>query len=173
MRIVKVRIRAGDPTIGENQLIYPARYNPIEVDRLGGGVGRLNKINVSMSGDIGRGGNEEFMYVALPDSLAREYAQDPDMMIVDSTTADTEMEQWRINNGVPEEVVDPNILNAIKAKQDAGIPLTQANLDALDPTKPARGINKARANCKEVIPDIDDDLTSLPEDLKRIGTPSR
>ena len=158
---------------GENQLVYPDRYDPYEVDRLGGGTTRLNHCSISMSGEIGRGGDEEFTFIVMRDDRALEYAADPDMMIVDSVTADAEMEQARINNGVPEEQINDSIVNAIMAKQTAGIPLTQANLDALDPDKPERGINRARKLSKDVVPEIDDNLSPIPRAKKEFQTKAK
>lgn len=43
-----------------------------------------------------------------------------------------------------DEEIDERVLKAIKAKQDLGIALTQKQLDAIDPSKPERGIRANR-----------------------------
>jgi len=140
MKVVKVTIRLGD--LGEPRMKYPKRYNAEEVDR--GGIGPLN-VNQSgaYSGGIGRGGDSEECIIVLKDALAEEYARDPDMEIITEAQADALMEQWRIDNGETEEVVqDAMRIQAIAAKQAAGIPLSAEDLKALDPEDDVPGINK-------------------------------
>jgi len=151
MKIVKVRIRSGDHTKGEDAMVYPARYDPIEVDRMGAYATKINHAGVSLSGGLSRGEPEEFCLIMLPDALANEYALDPDMTIITDLEADTLMEQWRVDNNIPQEMVtDINRIEAIKAKQATGITPSQEDMDALDPTKPIRGINKVRESMSEV-----------------------
>ncbi len=141
IKIVKVRIRKGKT--GEDMMVYPARYNAQEVDREG--VGPLNMMRMagSYSGHIGYGGDEEWCLIALPPKLAAEYAKDPDMEIITPPKADELMEEWRLDKGEPEEVVlDPDRIDAIRAKQAANLPLTDDDLKALDPNDPTPGINK-------------------------------
>jgi len=177
MRLVKVRIRAGDVAKGEDQMVYPDRYNAAEVDRYGMYASQLNPATVSLSGDIGRGGSEEFCIIALPDALAEEYADDPEIMIVDSTEADTLMEQWRVNNGAPEEsTTSSSRLEAIRAKMDAGVELSQEDTDALDINKPTPGVGKTRQPIAEKMQllgqTINEDMESISIDKKKI-TPER
>jgi len=104
------------------------------------------------SGGIGMGRKEEWCIIGLDDDLADEYAMDPDMEIVTEEQADTLMEAWRIDKGEPEEFVqDPARIQAIAAKQAAGIPLTREDLDALDPESPVPGINKRLKSARDVI----------------------
>lgn len=176
MRLLKVRIKRGDYTKGEPQMVYPAKYNPVEVDRVGRSSVMINSAGISLSGDIGRGDDEEFCIIAMPDELALEYAKDPDMAIISSEEADALMESWRENNKVPvEAVADPVRLQAISAKQAAGIALSQEDMDALDPEKDTRGINKTRKPVGEMVKDINDELETLPEATKKIefATPRR
>ncbi len=105
MQTVKVRIRRGG--VGENQMVYPTRYNAQEVDRDGLGPLSVNQTG-AYSGHIGKGGTEEWCIIILSDFLAAEYAKDVDMEIISSTAADTLMEKWRVYNEEPEEtLVDP------------------------------------------------------------------
>lgn len=143
MKAVKVRIRRG--SVNEPMMVYPARYNAIEVDRNGIGPTNVNPASVVYSGGIGRGEAEEWCYIILPDALADEYALDPDMSIEADSKADADMEAWRIANGAPMTTVrDPDRIHAIRAKQEAGMALTQEDLDALDETKDTSGINRTR-----------------------------
>ena len=108
-----------------------------------------------MSGEVGRGGPEEWCFIALPDALADDWATDPDIEICSSADCDTEMEQWRINNGVPEERIDEEVINAIRAKREIQLPQTpeqkQKDLDALDSSKPDRGIRMSRRNIADIM----------------------
>jgi len=104
------------------------------------------------SGHIGRGGKEEWCIIMLEDDIAAQYAADADMEIIDESTADALMEQWRIENNEPEEVVtDPERINAIRAKQFAGIELSAEDLRALDPNDQMRGINRRLRKMRDVL----------------------
>ena len=61
MKVVKVRIRAGDFTQGEAQMVYPARYNAREVDARGVGPSAVNGSG-AYSGHIGRGADAEHAF---------------------------------------------------------------------------------------------------------------
>ena len=152
MKIVKVRIRRGD--LGEAQMVYPVRYNAQEVDRRGLGPLSVNKSG-AYSGHIGRGGREEWCIIMLEDDTALQYAADPDMEIISEETADILMEQWRVDNHEPEEVVtDPERINAIRAKQGAGVKLSAEDLRALDPKDQMRGINRRLRSMRDVLADV-------------------
>lgn len=138
MKVLKVHIRRGRK--GEDLMVYPARYKAEEVDRNGLGPCLVNGA-CAYSGDIGRGKDDEYCIICLRDDLAEEYAKDPDMEIVSPEDADALMEQWRLDNGLPETVIDSDRIQAIAAKQAAGLTLTKSDLDALDPTKSEPGIN--------------------------------
>ena len=141
--IVRVRIHRGDQTKGENMMVYPSRYNAQEVDSFG--MGPLNVMggSAAYSGAIGRGEDEEWCLVVLRSDKAQEYAEDPEMEIISAEAADDLMEQWRIDNDEPEEIItDPDRVGAIRAKQMAGIALSSEDRRALDPKDNMRGINK-------------------------------
>ena len=148
-RVVKVRIRRGEP--GENMMVYPDRYNAQEVDRRG--IGPLNVMgSMAYSGHIGMGGEEEWCLITLPESLAREYAKDPDMTLIVPEVADELMEGWRVMHGRPLEVVsDPNRILAINTKLAAGLELTEEDRQALDPNDPTPGITKRLRPIRQVV----------------------
>lgn len=156
MKIVKVRITRGG--VGQAQMVYPDRYIAEEVDRRGAGPLNVNGA-AAYSGGIGRGDAEEFCLIVLDDQIAEEYeSSGPDMEIVSAADADALMEQWRIDQGNPAEVVrDVNRIQAIIAKQGAGITLTAEDLEALDVDSPVPGINKA---LRSVLETFGDRLTS-------------
>jgi len=151
MKALRVRIRRGDFALGQSQMVYPARYNAREVMLNGLGPLSVNQTG-AYSGHIGRGGSEEWCLILLDDAMADEYAQDPDMEIVTATEADALMEQWRIDNDESEEVVsDPDRINAIRAKQGAGIALSPDDLRALDPKDRMRGITKRLRKVADIV----------------------
>ena len=138
MKIVRVRIRRGDPALGEAQMVYPAGFNADEAQRRGIG-------HIAYSGHMGEGGDEEWTLIGLDDALADTYALDPDMEIVTTVTADAELETWRIRKNEPsEQVRDATRIQAIAAKQSARITLSSEDLEALDPDNPVLGINRPR-----------------------------
>lgn len=114
MRLIKVRIRRGDHTQGEDQMVYPARYNAVEVDRMGMYATAINHAGASLSGHIGRGEEEEYCVIALPDNLALEYASDPDMAIIDEAEADKLMNEWKEGNDVPDEMIHHPVSRKVK-----------------------------------------------------------
>jgi hypothetical protein len=138
MKVLKVHIRRGGK--GEKMMVYPSRYDAEEVDRNGLGPCNVNG-TMAYSGHIGKGESEEWCFITLDDKLADEYALDPDMEIVTAAAADTDMEAWRVENGLPAERIDATRIQAITAKQNAGITLSQSDLDALDPEKAEPGIS--------------------------------
>ncbi len=112
MQAVRVRIRRGN--LGENQMVYPPRYNAQEVDRNGLGPLSVNHTG-AYSGHIGRGGKEEWCIIALDTDLAAEYAQSADMEIITAAEADDLMEQWRLYNNESEEVAGKKRLRPMSA----------------------------------------------------------
>ena len=152
MKLVKVKIVRGNK--GESAMKYPVRYDAVEVDRMGMSATALNYASCSYSGAMSRAEPIEFCIIAMPDNLADDYATDADMEIITELEADTFMEQWRLDNNAPEETVtNVSRIQAITAKQNANMALTQEDLDALDSTKPVRGINKTRKPVREVLGD--------------------
>ena len=140
-KIVRVRIHRG--SVGQNQMVYPARYNAFEVDRAGIGPTSIMQGGAGYSGHIGLGGSEEWCLIVLPSALADEYALDPDMDIVTPAQADVLLETWRVLKGEPDEVVrDPDRLTTIAVKQQAGLRLSAYDLKALDPDDETPGINR-------------------------------
>lgn len=142
MKVVKVRIRRGDQTLGEPMMVYPAGYNSHQIDSVGVGP---TGVAYGYSGHIGEGASEEFCFIVLPDALADQYALSDDMEIVTAAAAEAEVEATRIRLGLPAQLVRaPDRIAAIQAKLAAGIALTQEDSDALDPTKDTPGINNYR-----------------------------
>ena len=149
MKIVKVKIRRGG--VGEDMMTYPSPYNAQEVDRSGIGPCGINGTG-AYSGGIGRGQDHEFCLILLEDAVAARYLVSPDMEEVTALEADALMEQWRVDNDESEEVVrDPARIQAIAVKQAAGIPLTQEDLDSIDPTKPTPGINRRLRSMSSIV----------------------
>ena len=140
-KIVKVRVHRG--SVGQNQMVYPARYNAFEVDREGIGPSSVMPGGGAYSGHIGLGASEEWCLIVLPNALADEYVQDPDMEVIASAQADLLMDEWRRLKGEPDEVIsDVNRLGAIAAKRGAGLRLSADDLKALDPDDDTPGVNR-------------------------------
>jgi len=162
MKILKVRIHRGNYDKGENQMVYPARYIAREVDLNGLGPTSVNGMG-AYSGQISHGGTEEHCIIILDDPLADEYAQDPEMEIIDPATADALMEHWRILNGDSEYLVaNSNYVITLLAKQTANIPLSQAERRILDPDNPTPGINKRLKLVEDIIANSGQTFTPLP-----------
>ncbi len=141
MKMVKVKIRRGGA--GENQMVYPARYRAQEVDRAGTGP-------LAYSGAIGRGGGHEYCIVGLENGLADVYARDVNMEIISADETDRLMEQWRKDNGLPEEYVsDPNRIQAILAKKAMGIEFSEEDRKAMDPNDDCPGLSKRVCNIRK------------------------
>ncbi len=141
MKMVKVKIRHGGPS--ESQMVYPARYRAQEVDRAGTG-------SLAYSGQIGRGGGHEYCIIGLENGLADIYARDPNMEIISADETDTLMDQWRKDNGLPEEYVsDPNRIQAIIAKKLIGMELSEEDLKAMDPEDDCPGLRKRVCNIRK------------------------
>jgi hypothetical protein len=135
MKAVKVRIRRGGP--GENLMVYPAGYSSDQVSKSGLGGPLV------YSGHIARGGAEAWCIIVLDDALATAYDADRDMEIITRAEAATLIDQWRVDKGEPEEVVtDPDRINAIIAKNGAGVALSAEDLKALDPNDATGGITR-------------------------------
>ena len=150
MKIVKVKIRRGG--VGEDMMVYPTAYNAEEVDHNGLGPTGLFGSG-GYSGGIGKGQSTEYCLIVLEDALADAYALDKDMDIIDPSEADALVEQWRIDKGESEEIVDDrDRLLAIQVKQGAGIPLSAEDLKALNPNDSSvKGINKRLQPVAKVI----------------------
>ena len=165
MKLVKVRIRRGDPRKGEPQMVYPSLFDPQEVHARG--IGHVHG-RYGYSGHIGMGGNEEWTIVGVDDAVATRYATDADMAIVTPVEADALIEEWRVFRGDPAEVVtDPQRIQAIATKQAAGLALTDEDREALDPEGDTHGVNRL-ASTADI---IDRAEGRKPPKRARIGAP--
>ena len=145
MKLLKVRIRRG--ALGENAMIYPAGYNAQQVDREGIYAIGL-PVQDALSGGIGLGDAEEWCLIALSNSVAADYASDPDMEVVTEAQANTLLADWRTDRLArgahgerAERITDQPRLDLIREKRDGGGPSSQQDRDALDPANAELGIN--------------------------------
>lgn len=140
MKLVLVRIRRGDPSKGEPQMVYPARFNAQEVHARG--VGHVGGV-YGYSGHMALGADEEWTIIGVDDALADEYDADPDMMVISEAEADAYFEEWRVLNNRPSVLVrDPERLRMVALKRDMGMELTPEDLAALDPESQVPGVNR-------------------------------
>jgi hypothetical protein len=117
---------------------YPSTYDAYEVE--GGKIGPL-----VYEGRLGRGEATEKMLLKVNDVLAAKLAVDADCVIVDATAAQTWLDQNPDLQALPDEqVTDPDRLLAIVAKNAASVVLSAEDLDALDPDKATKGINRSK-----------------------------
>lgn len=132
-------------TRGPAGMKYPPRYDAREVDAHG--VGPLNVLgDDAYSGGISLGGPEEWCLILLPAALAAEYATDADMVPISLDEAEADVTRWHAEKVAAgliggERVTDAGRLQAITAKQGAGLKLSESDLRALDPDDPTPGIN--------------------------------
>lgn len=134
-------------TRGVDGLQYPDRYNAQEVEANGKGPAVSG-----YSGEMSQGADAGHCLIVLESTLADEYAVDPDMEIVSPARADALVDKWRKSQNLPSEIVtNPDRIMAIRAKQSAGMPLTQEDRDVLDPDKDI-GIQRANKPLREKLP---------------------
>lgn len=86
---------------------------------------------------------QQWGMLLVPEDFATEAvaAFPDDVEVVDEVEAE-DFYNNRVAARQPEELLDNEVLQGIKLKQDLGLQLTQDQQDALDPEKPARGIRK-------------------------------
>ena len=135
MKYIVVTTRLGGR--GENQIKYPPVYDAIDVDRnIQGGLVYQGRH------DEGDATGEILMF--MKNALADTMLVDPDVRELTKAEADT----WLVDNpnlkGEPTELVDDaDRLQAIIAKNAAGITLSAEDLAALDPDDDTvRGIKR-------------------------------
>ncbi len=128
-------------------MVYPAAYDAQQVDREGVYAAGL-PVQDGLSGGIGLGDAEEWCLIALNDTVADEYALDPDMEIVSLTQANALLADWRtdrLGRGAhgerAERITDQQVLDLARTRKEAGLPTTLADSAALDPDDPVLGIN--------------------------------
>ncbi len=137
MKFVIVTIRRGTDPVMQ----YPAVYVDSEVD--------ANKQGpIQTEGALGLGEDVEECMILLNNAVADKYASDPDVRLATEAEGDAWLATNRNLAGQPEEVVtNVNRLFAIIAKNEAGVALSQEDLDAVDPDKSVKGINRCSKTC--------------------------
>ena len=139
MKYLKIKIKRGDPKKGEHMMVYPDVYDPQEVETVKIGP-------ILYSGKIGQGASEEYCIVCFSnDETANTYIKEGkgDITELSADEVDAWMKnEWEGKDMSEEQVTDPDRIQAIIAKKHAGISLSQEDIDALNPDKPVRGINR-------------------------------
>jgi hypothetical protein len=140
MKYLKIKIKRGDPRKGENQMMYPACYDAMEVE--------LVKIGPILYPDeIGRGATEEDCVICFGDNkIAAEYVRDGGSDIVELTEAavDSYMStRWERRKDAEEQVTDEPRILSILTKKTLNMPLSTEDLDAINPDKRTPGVNRA------------------------------
>ena len=143
LRVTMIR---GNKSIGEDAMLYPAIYNPSEVDQ--------NKLGpIVYEGAFSRGEAIEECLIFIEAAVADRYAtNDPRRFaILNEREADTWLgANKQLANQPEERVTDPNRIQAILAKNVSGVALSQEDLYALDPDNPMQGINRRPKTAKGI-----------------------
>ena len=135
MKFVLVNITR-EATAKGTRMVYPSVYDAVEVE-----MGKRGPI--VYEGRIGAGEASEKCLIYVSDTLAAKLDTHADCSIVTQTEADTWLDQNPMLQALPSErVTDPDRMQAIQAKVAASITPSQEDLDALDPDKSTRGINR-------------------------------
>lgn len=140
MKYVVITTRLG--ARGQNQIQYPAIYNAEEVDRttLGPLVYKGRHDEGDLTGEV---------LMCMKDAAADAYSEDDDVRIITEAEADVWLQtNPNLTSDPEEQVTDVERLQAIGVKIAAGIDLTAEDFDALNPDKPARGINRKSKNAR-------------------------
>jgi hypothetical protein len=138
MQYVLVTIRRNPDPQAKNRMLYPASYDANEVEA--GKVGPL-----IYEGRLARGELTSKVLLRASDALAAKLNVDDDVEIVTAAVADAWLAQNVELNAKPDEVVtDPDRLLAIIAKNAAGVALSAEDLEALDPDKAVKGVERAK-----------------------------
>ena len=132
-----ITIQRGNRAAGEPGMKYPDVYDAQEIEQFKQGP-------IIYEGALSRGQANEECMVFVEEALADTYiaAAPAQFRKVPKAAANA----W-LNTNVqlqeqPDELVrDPDRMLAILAKQAVGQPFSQEDLDAVDPTNSARGIN--------------------------------
>ena len=138
VKYLKITIQRG--SLGEDAMVYPTPYDPIEVDR-----NKQGPIVLEGAMRFGEATEEAVIYIA--DSVADAYAAaSPNMEVITEEQADVWLQTARnlTERHIEERVVDPNRLLSIQVKQNAGVALSREDLQALDPDDLTPGINRRR-----------------------------
>lgn len=137
----------------ENGMKHPKAHEEFKdlIDSLGIGMryARINRLDT--------GSGVQWAITALPEDIANEYVakslEDGEADMV-SIISNEEAEQFFIDE-IPEDDHEVNapVLEKIKLKKDLGVPLSQGDLDALDPTKEVDGVklNKTKGFKNKVL----------------------
>ena len=139
MKAIKIKVVKGTGT--QPQMVHPSfswQGLPIAqvIDRDGIGM------HYEVVNQIGNGATEMYALTSLPDDIAEAFALAcPEVTILTDLEAKAFWENnITVNDNV--EILDTEVLQAIKLKQDLKIALNQDDLDALDSTKKKPGIRK-------------------------------
>jgi len=135
LKFIKVTIKR-DINPDNPTMKYPEVYNADVIESVKAGP-------IIYDGGLSRGEDTEECLILVSDQIADTYNQDPDISILTKTEAET----WIANNtGIQEQpdeqITDSNRLLAILAKQAVGQAFSQEDLDAVNPDKPVKGIEK-------------------------------
>lgn len=136
---IKITIRKGDTAKGEAAMKYPAGHNGKLIDQSGIGMfyGKTDQ--------IGKGASQEYAVTAITQEYLDEYLKEAKKAGEDNlieVLTEAEAEKF-FEDHIPEaeEIIeDKQKLEILALKAQAGIPLTEKERNAFDPTHEEKGI---------------------------------
>lgn len=143
MKYLQIRIKRGDPSKGEHQMVYPNVYDAQEVEEVK--IGPIMYPN-----EIGKGADEEHCVICFGnDIVASDYISlgGSDILELTEAEVDTYMNtHWEGRNDPEEKVTDVDRIIACLTKKTLNKAQTNEDKDAIDPDKRTPGINRVNKN---------------------------
>lgn len=136
MKILKVKIKRTQTEKGTHY-DYPDEYDASKILVLC----YESHLKENYDAVVARGNKDEFLIGAVQDEDAPAFVKSPDIVEITQTEAEQLGGQWTRQ---VEKIIDQGRVIAVCKKILAGTPLTQEDKDAIDPDKPAFGINRTK-----------------------------
>ncbi len=139
---IKIKVVKGDETKGESPMAHPPfRYQGVDIynliDRVG--IGQHYEKNAGFS----FGEDEQWTMTALPKDIAEAFIiVHPTRVFKMSNSEAQDFYENKAHIDEQDELIDVEIVQGIKLKQDLGLVLTVKQLKALDPNDSTPGIRK-------------------------------
>jgi hypothetical protein len=136
MKVLKVHIKR-DRNEARTHYDYPPEYDAQKIQVMV----YESSLPENFEKVVGRGDTDEYLIGVVKDEDAPQFLASPDIEEIDTDTALELGESW---TRPIERITDPKVVTQVTAKMRAGIKLTQAEENAVDPDNPAPGVVKSR-----------------------------
>ena len=145
MKFVLVTFRqAARGNKNNDQFAYPKGFSGVEIVAVGG-KGPIYHLPIELDDE-----GKAVCLCYVPDDLSARYLKQHPDEIREATDAEADTFVATQQKDMPDYVVDTNTMQALIARQGAGIAMTPEELEMLDPAKPRIGIVR-RVTTKEAI----------------------